>query len=51
MVVRHGDTVPMCVSWNSKWQFYENCDRVDDHGALSAEETVTFQAWCQVAFA
>jgi hypothetical protein len=51
MVDRGGATIPMCVSWHSKGVCFANCDRVADHGALSAEEAVTFQAWCQVAFA
>jgi hypothetical protein len=51
MVDRSGATVPMCVSWHSKGVCFANCNRVADHGALNAEEAVTFQAWCQVAFA
>jgi hypothetical protein len=50
MVDRSGATIPMCVFWNSKGVCFANCDHVADHGALSAEEAVTFQAWRQVAF-
>jgi hypothetical protein len=50
-VVRIGATGPVCVSWHAKGLCYVDCARASDHGMLSAEESVEFHAWYQVAYA
>jgi hypothetical protein len=41
----------MCVSWHGKGQSFDNCDRIVDHGTLSAAEATAFHEWCDRAYA
>jgi hypothetical protein len=51
VVTRSGVTRPMCVSWHVKGQCFEHCDRVVDHGVLTADEAASLLTWCQAAYA
>jgi hypothetical protein len=51
VVTRSGVTGPMCVSWHVKGQCFEHCDRMIDHGVLTADEAASLLTWCQAAYA
>jgi hypothetical protein len=51
VINRSGVTGPMCVSLHVKGQCFEHCDRMIDHGVLTADKAASLLTWCQAAYA
>jgi hypothetical protein len=50
-ITRGGARVAVCISWHAKGSCFQHCTRCATHAPLSYAELVTFNTWCEIAFA